>query len=371
MLAGEGWHPGVIGIVASRHRRAPPPARRADRARRRGGHGLGPLDPGVRPARRADACAEHLARHGGHRAAAGCTIARGDVDAFRAAFDAHAAAALRPEDLVPARARGRGRRRRRARARRWPRSSRRSRRSASATPPSRCSCPAARLADPRPMGEGKHVRFTVAVRRRRARGPSRSARRGCRRRRRPARRDVRAGDQRVGRRRRAAARAAPRAARCDAGARSSVVGEPGRAVVGAALAVARRRRCRCAGARACPPRRAGLAAARRARPRPPRRRRSPATSPRSSHTGEPVLVVVADAALARAQLAADRRRLRAVLARALRADPRRSPRRTPTSSSLDPPATPAAAVDLLAAVARPDGPSGLGPAELRFDCATP
>jgi single-stranded-DNA-specific exonuclease len=43
----------------------------------------------------------HLLRHGGHRAAAGCTIARADVDAFREAFCAHAAEVLRPEDLVP------------------------------------------------------------------------------------------------------------------------------------------------------------------------------------------------------------------------------------------------------------------------------
>ena len=48
-----------------------------------------------------EASSAHLLRHGGHRAAAGCTIARTEVDAFRAAFTAHAAAVLTAEDLVP------------------------------------------------------------------------------------------------------------------------------------------------------------------------------------------------------------------------------------------------------------------------------
>ena len=52
VLAADGWHPGVIGIVASRiaerhHRPAV-----LDRPGRRRGHGLGALHPGVRPARR-------------------------------------------------------------------------------------------------------------------------------------------------------------------------------------------------------------------------------------------------------------------------------------------------------------------------------
>ena len=53
VLAGEGWHPGVIGIVASRIAERHHRPVRDDRARRRRGHGLGPLDPGLRPARRA------------------------------------------------------------------------------------------------------------------------------------------------------------------------------------------------------------------------------------------------------------------------------------------------------------------------------
>src|SRR5881392_3725949 len=48
-----------------------------------------------------DACARHLLRHGGHRAAAGLEIAAGAIDEFRAAFEAYADSVLAPEDLVP------------------------------------------------------------------------------------------------------------------------------------------------------------------------------------------------------------------------------------------------------------------------------
>jgi single-stranded-DNA-specific exonuclease len=47
------------------------------------------------------ACAGHLARFGGHRHAAGVTVERDRLDAFRAAFEAHAALRLSDEDLVP------------------------------------------------------------------------------------------------------------------------------------------------------------------------------------------------------------------------------------------------------------------------------
>ncbi len=87
MLAGEGWHPGVIGIVASRiaerHHR-PCVMLALDGAE---GTGSGRSIPAFDLLGGLDACAAHLLRHGGHRAAAGCTIARDDVDAFRAAFD--------------------------------------------------------------------------------------------------------------------------------------------------------------------------------------------------------------------------------------------------------------------------------------------
>jgi single-stranded-DNA-specific exonuclease len=47
------------------------------------------------------ACATHLLRFGGHRAAAGLTIAREQVETFAAAFAAHADAALSDDDLRP------------------------------------------------------------------------------------------------------------------------------------------------------------------------------------------------------------------------------------------------------------------------------
>jgi single-stranded-DNA-specific exonuclease len=160
VLAGEGWHPGVIGIVASRiaerhHRPAVLVALDGDE-----GTGSGRSIPGFDLLGGLDAAAEHLRRHGGHRAAAGCTVAREALDAFRAAFEAHAAATLQPGDLVP---------RERADAvvsgdelglelaeelaRLGP--------FGTANPDVSLLVPAARLEDPRPMGEGRHVRFTV------------------------------------------------------------------------------------------------------------------------------------------------------------------------------------------------------------------
>lgn len=160
VLAGEGWHPGVIGIVASRiaerhHRPAVLVALDGDE-----GTGSGRSIPGFDLLGGLDAAAEHLRRHGGHRAAAGCTVAREALDAFRAAFEAHAAAILEPGDLVP---------RERADAvvsgddlglelaeelaRLGP--------FGTANPEVSLLVPAARLEDPRPMGEGRHVRFTV------------------------------------------------------------------------------------------------------------------------------------------------------------------------------------------------------------------
>ena len=103
VLAAEGWHKGVIGIVASRiaerhHRPTVLVALDGDR-----GTGSGRSIPGFDLLAGLDAGAAHLARHGGHRAAAGCELQRTRVDAFRAAFEAHAAATLTPDDLVPKR----------------------------------------------------------------------------------------------------------------------------------------------------------------------------------------------------------------------------------------------------------------------------
>jgi single-stranded-DNA-specific exonuclease len=101
VLAGEGWHPGVIGIVASRmveryHRPCVVIALDGE-VGRGSGRSIGAYDLHAGLA----ACAHHLRRFGGHRAAAGLEIDREAVDAFRDALVAHAASVLSPVDLVP------------------------------------------------------------------------------------------------------------------------------------------------------------------------------------------------------------------------------------------------------------------------------
>jgi single-stranded-DNA-specific exonuclease len=101
VLAGERWHPGVIGIVASRmvERHLRPCVMIAlDGERGRGsGRSIAAFDLHAGLA----ACSERLLRFGGHRAAAGLEIGASEVAAFRQAFAAHAAAVLSPSDLVP------------------------------------------------------------------------------------------------------------------------------------------------------------------------------------------------------------------------------------------------------------------------------
>jgi single-stranded-DNA-specific exonuclease len=101
VLAGEDWHPGVIGIVAARiaerhFRPAVLIALDGDQ-----GTGSGRSIPKFDLLAGLNAASDELLRHGGHRAAAGLTINRNRVESFREAFVAHAAATLKPEDLVP------------------------------------------------------------------------------------------------------------------------------------------------------------------------------------------------------------------------------------------------------------------------------
>jgi single-stranded-DNA-specific exonuclease len=160
VLAGEGWHPGVIGIVASRiaerHHR-PAVLIALDGAE---GTGSGRSIPAFDLLGGLTAASRHLDRYGGHRAAAGLTIAREHVGAFRDAFTAHAADVLTPVDLLPelhidavvpgdaltlALAEelerlapfGQG------------------------NPPVSLLVPGAHVDDPRAMGEGRHVSFTL------------------------------------------------------------------------------------------------------------------------------------------------------------------------------------------------------------------
>ena len=94
---GDDWHEGVIGIVASRlvERYGRPCVLIA------GTKGSGRAGASFDLHGALSACAEHLERFGGHRAAAGLTIARGNVEAFARAFGEHADLVLSDDDLAP------------------------------------------------------------------------------------------------------------------------------------------------------------------------------------------------------------------------------------------------------------------------------
>jgi single-stranded-DNA-specific exonuclease len=100
VVAGEGWHPGVIGIVASRlveryHRPVVVISLEADGS----GRGSGRSIPGFDLLAGLEACSDFLGSFGGHKAAAGLELKAGQLAAFREAFAAHANSLLGPEDL--------------------------------------------------------------------------------------------------------------------------------------------------------------------------------------------------------------------------------------------------------------------------------
>jgi single-stranded-DNA-specific exonuclease len=101
VVAGEGWHEGVIGIVASRlverYNRPVVIIAGTDGEWKGSGRSVPAFDLHAGLA----ACAGHLVRFGGHRAAAGLTIDAERVETFAAAFAAHADATLSEEDLRP------------------------------------------------------------------------------------------------------------------------------------------------------------------------------------------------------------------------------------------------------------------------------
>jgi single-stranded-DNA-specific exonuclease len=101
VVAGEGWHEGVIGIVASRlverFNRPVVLIAGTDGDWKGSGRSIPSFDLHGGLA----ACAELLGRWGGHRAAAGLSIKPENVDAFARAFAEHAAGLLVEEDLQP------------------------------------------------------------------------------------------------------------------------------------------------------------------------------------------------------------------------------------------------------------------------------
>ncbi|MBD0348586.1 MAG: single-stranded-DNA-specific exonuclease RecJ [Thermoleophilia bacterium] len=101
VVAGEHWHEGVIGIVASRlverYHRPVVLIAAAEPFWKGSGRSIGAFDLHAALA----ACARHLERWGGHRAAAGLSIRPEHVERFTRDFAAHADSALTPADLEP------------------------------------------------------------------------------------------------------------------------------------------------------------------------------------------------------------------------------------------------------------------------------
>jgi single-stranded-DNA-specific exonuclease len=170
VVAGEGWHPGVVGIVASRLvERYWRPAVVIGLDGDGRGRGSARSIPGYDLLSALRDCGEQLLRYGGHEGAAGLEIEARDIPAFREALEGHARATIAPADLqrietvdavvggeslglaiaeeleqlAPF---GRG------------------------NPEIRLLVPGARIRDVRPMGEGKHARFSLESGPRRALG---------------------------------------------------------------------------------------------------------------------------------------------------------------------------------------------------------
>ena len=161
VLAQEGWHPGVIGIVASRlvdryHRPFVMVAMSASGEGRGSARSIAPYDLHAGLA----ACAEHLEGFGGHRMAAGLQVRGERLEGFRAAMVEHARGLLSAEDLVkvervdavvPGDALGLDLAEELQALRPF----------GMGNPAINVLVPAAKVADVRPMGGGRHVRFTV------------------------------------------------------------------------------------------------------------------------------------------------------------------------------------------------------------------
>jgi single-stranded-DNA-specific exonuclease len=163
VVAGEGWHQGVVGIVASRiverhHRPAIVIALDGEAP----GHGSGRSIQGFDLLAALRASEGELVRYGGHRAAAGLTVRPDRVESLRVALERHAREVLAPELLQPVEGvdaivsgselglglveeleqlepTGMG------------------------NPRPRLLVPGARLEDLRTMGEGRHARFIVSA----------------------------------------------------------------------------------------------------------------------------------------------------------------------------------------------------------------
>ncbi len=163
VLAGEGWHPGVVGIVASRiverhHRPAVVIALDGDRPAQGSARSI----PGFDLLAALESCGDLMERYGGHRAAAGLTVKPELVERLREGLESHAESVLSPELCEPVEAvdaivsgtdlglglaeelellepTGMG------------------------NPRPRLLVPGGRVGNLRPMGDGRHARFTVSA----------------------------------------------------------------------------------------------------------------------------------------------------------------------------------------------------------------
>ncbi len=103
VLANEGWHTGVLGIVASRLvDKFFRPAIMINASPTENGTAQGSARsvPGFCMLSAIQACASHLTSFGGHKMAAGLTISPEKIEPFAADFEAYAASNLREEDVV-------------------------------------------------------------------------------------------------------------------------------------------------------------------------------------------------------------------------------------------------------------------------------
>ncbi len=171
VLAGDGWHPGVVGIAASRMaERHLVPTILIGFGPDGTGRGSGRSVPGFDLLEALRACDAHLVRYGGHRAAAGLEIHASRLDEFRRAFGEHAREAMGEVPPAPVEAidavvgcESLGLDVARQLGRLGP--------FGNGNPGVRLLVPGARLADVRPMGSGdRHARFTLASGSRRALG---------------------------------------------------------------------------------------------------------------------------------------------------------------------------------------------------------
>lgn len=161
VVAGQDWHPGVVGIVASRlverHHR---PVVVISLDEEGNGRGSGRSIPGFDLLAALEACAEHLEGFGGHKAAAGLQIKAENVPAFQEAFAAHARSVLSEKDLrrterVDAIVGGVGL------GLELAEEMKQLAPFGMGNPGVRLLVPSARIGDVRPMGEGKHARFSL------------------------------------------------------------------------------------------------------------------------------------------------------------------------------------------------------------------